>query len=121
EPRVPCEEADVQVLRPAPVAIALPALDELVPKAGGRPVLDGPGGGGRDGVVLVRVPAHELVAEEQRGGRAEPTLAELRELETEVARHAQQQLEVRGAEMEHTAFDAAFDVAEQGVAIGAAV
>src|SRR5690606_7189691 len=71
EPRMPCEETDVERLEAAPLRVALPAFDELVPEAGSGPVLDSPRCGGRDRVILVTVEPDKLVAEVQRGRRAE--------------------------------------------------
>ena len=56
----------------------------------------------------------------QRGAGAEAPLAEVREIEPELPRHAREQLEVRRREMERAAFDAALRAAEHGVAAGAA-
>src|SRR5688572_7377922 len=94
--RVPREEADVEGFQPRALAVASPALDELVPETGGRPVLDCPRGGRCYLVILVRVEPLQLVAKVQGGAGAEAPLAEIRKIEPELARHARKQLEVRG-------------------------
>ena len=110
--RVPSEEAQLERFHLHAPAVALPAFDELVPEARGRPILDGPRGGRRDLVVLVRVEPLQLVAEVQRRARAEAALAELGKVEAELPSHAREQLEVRGPEMKRAALDAAELAAE---------
>src|SRR5690606_36003623 len=112
ELRVPREEADVEPLEAAALGVPAPAFDEIVPEARGSPVLDGPRCGRRDRVVLVAVQPDQLVAEVERRGRAEAALAEVGETEPELTRHTREQLEVRRAEAERSAFDRSFGIAE---------
>src|SRR5690606_6105052 len=105
-------KADVERGEAAPRGVAPPAFDELVPEARRGPVLDRPRRGGRGRIVLVAVKPDQLVAEAQRLGRCETALAELVEAEAELPRHADEELEMRGAKMERAAFDRAFRAAE---------
>src|SRR5690606_20479923 len=112
ELRMPGEKADVERFEsPSPPKVA-PAVDELVPEAGRRPVLDGPRRRGRDRVVLVPVKADQLVAEVQRRRCAEAALAEVAKAEPELSGHAHEQLEMRRTEAERAAVDRAFGIAE---------
>src|SRR5690606_36153595 len=112
ELRMPREEAHVERHEAAAFRVAPPALDELVPEARGRPVLDRPGRRRGDRVILVAVQPDQLVAELERLGRAEAALAEIAEPEAELPRHPGEQLEVRRAEAERAAFDGALRIAE---------
>src|SRR6185312_10950494 len=106
EPRMPGKERQIQRRHSAPLAVALPPLHKLIPEPSRGPVLDGPGRCRGNAVVLVRIQARELVAEEKRVGRTVAAFAELLEGEVELAGHASQQLEVRGSEVKRAAFDA---------------
>src|SRR5882672_2255426 len=112
EPRVPREERQIEGAHAAALAVALPASHELVPETGRRPILDGPGSRRRDRVALVGVEAQQLAAEEERWVGRHAALAEIRELEPELSRHAHEELEVGGPKVKRTAFDAPFRAAE---------
>ena len=56
----------------------------------------------------------------QRGAGAETSFAEVRKLESELPRHAREQLEVSRRKVECAAFDAAQRAAEHGIAAGTA-
>src|SRR4051812_788862 len=102
---------DLVVPRPEPQRQlrALPLLerpqagDELLPEAGGRPVLDRVGRTFGDRRVLVAVDAQELVAEEEGGRRAVAALAEILEAQAERGREADQPFEVGRREPEAAA------------------
>jgi hypothetical protein len=121
DPRVPREETDVERFHARALAEASPPFDELVPEAGGGPVLDRTRRGRRNLVVLVCIEPLELVAEVQRRARTEAPFAKVHEIEPELPRHAHEQLKVSGRKVKGAAFDAAECAAEHSVAAGAAI
>ena len=93
------------------------AVLELLPEAGGGPVLDGEAGPLGDLVVLAAVEALKLVAEVERVRPPVPALAQVVEAQAERLADGQQPLEVGGAEPEEAAVDRALGADQVGVAL----
>mmetsp|Transcript_1027 Transcript_1027/g.3015 ORF Transcript_1027/g.3015 Transcript_1027/m.3015 type:complete len:223 (-) Transcript_1027:263-931(-) len=94
--------------KPARGVEPVEAVDEIVPEAGVRPVLDGEGGPERRGEVLGAVDVVEGVAKVERGGGAVLALAEVVEAEADGVADVEEPLEMGGAVREAAALDRAF-------------
>ena len=94
---VPGEEGHLEAGEPGRLDVEQAVL-QLLPEAGGGPVLDGEAGPLGDPIVLAAVEPLELVAEVQRVGPPVPALAQVVEAQAERLADGQQPLEVGGAE-----------------------
>ncbi len=112
---VPGEEGDLEAGEPGRLDVQQAVL-QLLPEAGGGPVLDGEAGALGDPIVLVAVEALELVAEVQRVIPPVAALAQVVEPQPQRLADGQQPLEVGGAEAEEAAVDGALGADQVGVA-----
>ena len=93
------------------------AVLQLLPEAGGGPVLDGEARPLGDLVVLAAEEPLKLVAEVQDVGTTVPALAQVVEAQAERLAHGQQPFEMGGAEPEEPAVDRALGADQVGVAL----
>ena len=113
---VPCEEGHLERGQPGCLDLEQ-AVFQLLPEAGGGPVLDGEARPFGDLVVLAAKEALKLVAELKDVGTSVPAFPQIIEAEPERFAHGEQPFEVGGAEPEQPAVDRPLRAHQVGIAL----